>query len=49
LPWRWPIDPAELGHTSFRDHKPGEKVALTVVRDGDREQLEVTLGEAGAS
>jgi S1-C subfamily serine protease len=33
----------------LRDHKPGEKVALTVVRDGDREQLDVTLGEAGAS
>lgn len=34
--------------SELRDHKPGEKVSLTVVRDGDREQLDVTLGEAGA-
>ncbi len=32
----------------LRDHKPGEQVELTVVRDGERSTIEVTLGEAGA-
>jgi len=26
-------------------HRPGEKVTLTILRDGDREQLKVTLGK----
>jgi S1-C subfamily serine protease len=29
----------------LRDHAPGEKVTLTVVRRGDRRELDVTLGE----
>jgi len=32
----------------LRDHKPGDKVTLTVVRGGDRKQIDVTLGEAGS-
>lgn len=33
----------------LRDHEPGERVSLTVLRDGDRRELDVTLGEAPAS
>ena len=29
----------------LRKRKPGERVAVTVVRDGDRRQLDVTLDE----
>jgi S1-C subfamily serine protease len=33
----------------LRDHKPGEEVTLTVVRDGERRNVDVTLGEAEGS
>ena len=28
---------------AIRSHRPGETIQLTVVRDGERQQLEVTL------
>jgi serine protease DegQ len=31
----------------LREHEPGETVELTVVRDGERRKIDVTLGEAG--
>jgi serine protease Do len=30
---------------ALRDYQPGDTVGLTVVRDGDEQTLEVTLGE----
>jgi S1-C subfamily serine protease len=30
---------------ALRDYKPGDRVTLTVIRNGDEKKLEVTLGE----
>jgi S1-C subfamily serine protease len=30
---------------ALRDYQPGDRVTLTVIRDGDEKNLEVTLGE----
>jgi S1-C subfamily serine protease len=38
------VTPDDLAHY-VSAHRPGEKVTLTVLRDGDREQVEVTLGK----
>ncbi|HEX6665435.1 MAG TPA: trypsin-like peptidase domain-containing protein [Solirubrobacterales bacterium] len=38
------VSPDDLAHY-VSAHKPGEKVTLTVLRNGDREQIEVTLGK----
>lgn len=35
--------------SELREHKPGETIDVTVVRRGDRQELDLTLGEAGAS
>jgi|AntRauMinimDraft_4_1070384.scaffolds.fasta_scaffold00018_91 S1-C subfamily serine protease len=35
----------DLGAYLFTETRPGETVTLTVVRDGERQQVEVTLGE----
>jgi S1-C subfamily serine protease len=37
------IDPSDLSNLILQ-HKPGEKVSLEILRDGDRQQIEVTLG-----
>jgi serine protease DegQ len=42
------IELVEDVFAELRDHEPGEKVNLTVERDGDRQEIEVTLGEAGS-
>jgi len=38
------VTPDDLAHY-VSAHRPGEKVTLTVLRNGDREQIEVTLGK----
>jgi S1-C subfamily serine protease len=38
------VTPDDLAHY-VSAHRPGEKVTLTVLRNGDREQVEVTLGK----
>ena len=38
------VTPDDLAHY-VSVHEPGEKVTLTVLRNGDREQIEVTLGK----
>ncbi|HEX5610091.1 MAG TPA: trypsin-like peptidase domain-containing protein [Solirubrobacterales bacterium] len=38
------VTPDDLAHY-VSAHKPGEEVTLTVLRGGDREQIEVTLGK----
>jgi serine protease DegQ len=43
------IEVVEDLFAELRDHKPGDTVPVTVVRNGERRQVEVTLGEAGAS
>jgi len=35
----------DLATYLFTEGRPGETVTLTVLRDGQREQVEVTLGE----
>jgi S1-C subfamily serine protease len=30
---------------ALRDHEPGERVTLTVFRNGEEKKLEVTLGQ----
>jgi S1-C subfamily serine protease len=30
---------------ALRDHEPGDRVTLTIFRNGDENKLEVTLGE----
>jgi serine protease DegQ len=35
--------------SELRDHQPGDSVKVIVLRGGDRREVEVTLGEAGAS
>jgi serine protease DegQ len=42
------IELVEDVFAELRDHEPGEKVTLTVERDGDPREIEVTLGEAGS-
>jgi S1-C subfamily serine protease len=39
------IELVEDVFAELRDHKPGEKVTVTVVRGGDRRDVDVTLGE----
>jgi S1-C subfamily serine protease len=34
--------------TTALAHRPGDTVTLTVLRDGDEQEVEVTLGEKGA-
>ena len=43
-----PIATVEDLFTQLRAHRPGDEVTLTVVRDGDRRELDVTLGERQA-
>ena len=43
-----PITRVEDLFAQLRQRRPGESVTLTVVRDGDRRQLNVTLGERQA-
>jgi S1-C subfamily serine protease len=38
------VEPDDLA-SLVADRRPGETIALTVLRDGDREQVEVTLGK----
>ncbi len=38
------LQPEDLAR-SIASFQPGERVTLEVLRDGDREQIEVTLGE----
>jgi S1-C subfamily serine protease len=38
------VGPNDLGEV-IAAHQPGDKVTLTVLRDGDREQVELTLGK----
>jgi serine protease DegQ len=40
-----PIETVEDLFAELRQHKPGEQVALRVVRDGDQRTIEVTLGK----
>jgi serine protease DegQ len=42
------IELVEDVFAELRDHEPGEKVTLTVERDGDRQEIDVTLGESGS-
>jgi 2-alkenal reductase len=42
------IDSLETLINAIRSRKPGEKVELTLLRDGGRERVEVTLGERPA-
>jgi S1-C subfamily serine protease len=37
------VGPNDLARL-ISDHRPGDEVTLTILRDGDREQLQVTLG-----
>ena len=39
------IELVEDVFAELRDHKPGEQVAVTVVRGGDRNEVDVTLGD----
>ena len=43
-----PIEFVEDIFSELREHEPGDEVTLTVLRDGERRQVEVTLGEAPA-
>jgi serine protease DegQ len=40
-----PIETIEDLFAELRDHKPGEKVTVTVLRDGNERTIEVTLGD----
>lgn len=40
-----PIETIEDLYAELRDHEPGEKVTLTVLRKGDERTFEVTLGD----
>ncbi len=43
-----PVEDAQALTTAIQKHKPGERVTLTVIRDNQRIQVPVTLGESRA-
>jgi S1-C subfamily serine protease len=47
------IDGKEVGEVptfvkAIKDHKPGDKITLTVLRDGKEKDVKITVGEAPA-